>query len=266
MPDEDNSPVIRTDIPHSARVWNYWMGGNDYYEIDRIAGDAGIEIDPEIVTMAVQSRQFLIRAVQYLAGDAGLRQFLDIGTGLPTVQNTHEIAQAVAAESKVVYIDNDPMVLVRSGALLTDTAGAGVTTYIAADYNDPERIVAEAQHILNLDQPVGVMFMGVLGHTASYKDVSHIVQTVLAAVPSGSYLAVWDGTDDSADYVKLCDNYTGTGGAPYLPRPKEQIRDIFDGLELVEPGFVSITQWRTDTTEKALTRPISAYCAVARKP
>ncbi|MFI7000888.1 SAM-dependent methyltransferase [Nocardia sp. NPDC050175] len=262
MPDEDNSPVIRTDIPHSARVWNYWMGGNDYYEIDRIAGDAGIEIDPEIVTMAVQSRQFLIRAVRYLAGDAGLRQFLDIGTGLPTVQNTHEVAQGIAAESKVVYIDNDPMVLVQSSA----TTRAGVTTYIEADCNDPERIVAEAQHVLDFDRPVGVMFMGVLGHATSYADVSRIVRTVLAAVPSGSYLVVWDGTDDSADYVKLCDNYTGTGGAPYLPRPKEQIRDLFDGLELVEPGFVSITQWRTDTMEKALTRPISAYCAVARKP
>ncbi|MFD6159710.1 SAM-dependent methyltransferase [Nocardia sp. NPDC060256] len=266
MPDEDNSPVIRTDIPHSARVWNYWMGGNDYYEIDRIAGDAGIEIDPEIVTMAVQSRQFLIRAVRYLAGDAGLRQFLDIGTGLPTVQNTHEVAQEIAAESKVVYIDNDPMVLVRSSALPTSSTRSGVTAYIEADINDPERIVADARHVLDFDQPIGVMFMGVLGHAASHDDVSRIVQTVLAAVPSGSYLAGWDGTDDSADYVKLCDNYTGTGGAPYLPRPKEQIREIFDGLELVEPGFVSITQWRTDTTEKALTRPISAYCAVARKP
>lgn len=266
MPAEDNSPVIRTDIPHSARVWNYWMGGNDYYEMDRIAGDAGIDVDPEIVTMAVQSRQFLIRAVRYLAGDAGLRQFLDIGTGLPTVQNTHEVAQGIAPESKVVYIDNDPMVLVQSRTVPTNTAGEGVTTYIEADYNDPERIVADAQSVLNLDKPIGVMFMGVLGHAASHSDASHVVRTVMGAVPSGSYLVGWDGTDDSAEYVKLCENYSGTGGAPYFPRPKQQIRDLFDGLELVEPGFVSITQWRTDTDKKALTRPISAYCAVARKP
>ncbi|WP_433665059.1 SAM-dependent methyltransferase [Nocardia sp. CA-128927] len=266
MPEEDNSPVIRTDIPHSARIWNYWMGGKDYYEIDRIAGDAGIEIDPEIVTMAVQSRQFLIRAVGHLAGEAGLRQFLDIGTGLPTMQNTHEVAQGIAPESKVVYGDNDPMVLVQSRSLLTNTTREGVTTYIEADYNDPERIVADAQNVLNFDKPIGVMFMGVLGHAASYADLTHIVRTVMDAVPSGSYLVAWDGTDDSAEYVKLCENYTGTGGAPYIPRPKEQIRGIFDGLELVEPGFVSITQWRTDASEKALTREISAYCAVGRKP
>ncbi|WP_405163764.1 SAM-dependent methyltransferase [Nocardia sp. NBC_01499] len=266
MPEEDNSPVIRTDIPHSARIWNYWMGGKDYYEIDRIAGDAGIEVDPEITTMATQSRQFLIRAVRYLTDTAGLRQFLDIGTGLPTMQNTHEVAQAIAPESKVVYVDNDPMVLVQSRALLTNTTREGVTTYMDADYNDPDGIVADAQNVLNFDKPIGVMFMGVLGHAASAADMSHIVRTVVAAVPSGSYLVAWDGTDDSADYVKLCENYSGTGGAPYLPRPKEQIREIFDGLELVEPGFVSITQWRTEPAENALTRPISAYCAVARKP
>ncbi|MFF3228484.1 SAM-dependent methyltransferase [Nocardia suismassiliense] len=266
MPHADNSPVIRTDIPHSARIWNYWMGGKDYYEIDRIAGDAGIGVDPEIVTMAVQSRRFLIRAVGYLTREAGLRQFLDIGTGLPTMQNTHEVAQGIAAASKVVYIDNDPMVLVQSRALLTNTTREGVTTYIEADYNDPERIVADARNVLNFDQPIGVMFMGVLGHAESYADVSRIVRTVLDAVSSGSYLILWDGTDDSADFVQLCDNYIGTGGTPYIPRPKEQLRQLFDGLELVEPGFVSITQWRPDSSETALTRPISAYCAVARKP
>lgn len=266
MPEADNSPVIRTDIPHSARIWNYWMGGNDYYEIDRIAGDAGIEIDPEIVTMAGQSRQFLIRAVRYLAGEAGLRQFLDIGTGLPTMQNTHEVAQAIAPETKVVYVDHDPMVLVQSRALLTNTSREGVTTYIAADYNDPELIVADAQNVLNFDQPIGVMFMGVLGHAASYADLLRVVRTIMAAVPSGSYLAMWDGTDDSAEYVKLCANYSDTGGAPYTPRSKDQLRGVFDELDLVAPGFVSLTQWRNDSDEKALTRPISAYCGVARKP
>ncbi|WP_109524351.1 MULTISPECIES: SAM-dependent methyltransferase [Nocardia] len=262
---EDNAPLIRTDIPHSARIWNYWMGGKDYYEIDRIAGDAGIEVDPDITTMAVQSRQFLIRAVTYLAGEVGIRQFLDIGTGLPTMQNTHQVAQSVAPESKVVYVDNDPLVLTHARALLTSTTPEGVTTYVDSDYHFPEQIIADARNVLNFNQPIAVMFMGVLGHAKSYDDLLRIVNTVLDAVPAGSYLVMWDGSDDSPAYVTLCENYTGTGGTPYVPRPQAQIRAVFDGLELVEPGFTSITQWRAPDTEVGEIRPISAYCAVARK-
>ncbi|MGY1946288.1 SAM-dependent methyltransferase [Nocardia asiatica] len=263
---EDHSPLIRTDIPHSARIWNYWMGGKDYYEIDRIAGDAGIEVDPDITTMAVQSRQFLIRAVRYLAGEQGIRQFLDIGTGLPTMQNTHEVAQSVAPEARIVYVDNDPLVLTHARALLTSTTPEGVTTYIDADYHDPERIIADAKHVLNFNEPIAVMFMGVLGHAKTYDELLRIVHTVLDSVPSGSYLVMWDGTDDSKAFVTMCENYTGTGGVPYIPRPQAQLRRVFDGLHLVEPGFVSITQWRAGETEVGEIRPISAYGAVARKP
>lgn len=265
MPD-DHHPAIRTDIPHSARVWNYWMGGKDYYEVDRIAGDAGIAIDPEITTMAVGSRKFLIRAVRFLAEEKGIRQFLDIGTGLPTMQNTHEVAQSVAPDSKIVYVDNDPLVLTHARALLTTTTDEGVTTYLDADYNQPELIVADARHILNFTRPLAVMFMGVLGHTRSYEDMRRIVHTVLEATPSGSYLILWDGTDDSAAYVQLCHDYTDTGGVPYTPRPRAEIRALFDGLELVEPGFVSITQWRPESDGTGEVRPISAYGGVARKP
>ncbi|MEV5832534.1 SAM-dependent methyltransferase [Nocardia sp. NPDC052112] len=263
---DDHSPLIRTDIPHSARIWNYWMGGKDYYEIDRIAGDAGVEVDPDITTMAVQSRQFLMRAVRYLAGEEGIRQFLDIGTGLPTMQNTHEVAQGVAPESKVVYVDNDPLVLATARALLTSTTPEGVTTYVDCDFHDPEQIIADAKNVLNFNRPIAVMFMGVLGHAKSYGELLRIVRTVLAAVPSGSFLVMWDGTDDSKEYVTLCENYTGTGGVPYIPRPQAEIRAVFDGLEQVDPGFVSITQWRTDAAEVGEIRPISAYGAVARKP
>ncbi|WP_228001722.1 SAM-dependent methyltransferase [Nocardia australiensis] len=262
----DHSPLIRTDIPHSARIWNYWMGGKDYYEIDRIAGEAGKEVDPDIGTMAVQSRQFLIRAVRYLAGEAGIDQFLDIGTGLPTMQNTHEVAQGVVPESRVVYVDNDPLVLTHARALLTSTSDEGVTTYIESDYHDPEQIISDARNVLNFNKPIGVMFMGVLGHAKTYEDLLRIVRTVLDAVPSGSYLVMWDGTDDSQAYVTLCENYTGTGGAPYVPRPQAEIRAVFDGLELVEPGFTSITQWRHNDVEVGDIQPISAYGAVARKP
>jgi hypothetical protein len=263
---ENRTPAIRTDIPHSARIWNYWMGGKDNYEIDQVVGAASLEVDPDIGTMAVQSRQFLIRAVSYLAGAAGIRQFLDIGTGLPTMQNTHEVAQSIAPESKIVYVDNDPLVLTHARALLTSTTDEGVTTYIDCDYHDPEQIIADARNVLNFTHPIGVMFMGVLGHAKSYEEMLRIVRTVVGEVPSGSYLVLWDGTDDSPAYVKLCENYTNTGGVPYVPRPQDRIRAVFDGLELVDPGFVSITQWQAGESEVGEIRPISAYGGVARKP
>ncbi|WP_433663595.1 SAM-dependent methyltransferase [Nocardia sp. CA-128927] len=263
---EERTPTIRTDIPHSARIWNYWMGGKDNYEIDRIVGDASLEVDPDISTMAVQSRQFLIRAVTHLAREAGVRQFLDIGTGLPTMQNTHEVAQAVAPDAKIVYVDNDPLVLTHARALLNSTTNEGVTTYIDSDYHEPEQIISDARNVLNFDEPIAVMFMGVLGHAKSYEEMLRIVRTVMGEVRSGSYLVLWDGTDDSKAYVALCENYTNSGGVPYVPRTQDQIRAAFDGLELIEPGFVSITQWRPADTEVGEAQPISAYCAVARKP
>lgn len=260
------APKIRFDVPHSARIWNYWMGGKDNYEVDRIAGDAGIGVDPDIVTMAVQSRQFLIRTVRFMAGEAGIRQFLDIGTGLPTMQNTHEVAQAVAPESRIVYVDNDPLVLAHARALLVNTTPEGVTTYVDADFHDPDLIISDARNVLNFSRPIGVMFMGVLGHARDVDEMLAIVGRVMDAVPSGSYLALWDGTDDSDAYVQLCANYTRTGGAPYTPRPREQIGQSFQGLEMVEPGLVSITQWRPNDAAVGDHAPISAYGAVARKP
>ncbi|MGH3912529.1 MAG: SAM-dependent methyltransferase, partial [Pseudonocardiaceae bacterium] len=183
---------IRMDVPHSARIWNYWMGGKDNYEVDRAAGDAWVAVHPGIISTATQSRQFLIRVVRFLAGEAGMRQFLDIGTGLPTMQNTHEVAQQVAPESRIVYVDNDPLVLVHARALLHNTTPEGVTTYVDADFHDPDLIIADARNVLNFNRPVAVMFMGVLGHVADFSEVRSIVARVMAAVPSGSYLALYD--------------------------------------------------------------------------
>ena len=266
-PRDELATKISRGVPHSARIWNYWMGGKDNYEVDRAAGDAGIKVYPDIVTMAVQSRQFLIRAVRYLASEAGIRQFLDIGTGLPTMQNTHEVAQQVAPESKIVYVDNDPLVLVHARALLRNTTPEGVTAYLDADFNDPDMIIADARNVLNFNQPIGVMFMGVLGHVAEFDDARSIVGRVMGAVPSGSYLVLWDGNDTNQAYVDLCEAYTKTGGVPYIPRSNEQISQFFDGLEMVDPGLVSISQWRAPTTEIGTDEPLdSAYGAVARKP
>ncbi|MGH3692843.1 MAG: SAM-dependent methyltransferase [Pseudonocardiaceae bacterium] len=257
---------IKIDVPHSARIWNYWMGGKDNYEVDRAAGDAFVAVYPDVVTLSRQSRQFLIRAVRFLAGEAGIRQFLDIGTDLPTMQNTHEVAQQIAPESRIVYVDNDPLVLAHARALLVNTTPEGVTTYVDADFHHPELIISDAHNVLNFTQPVGVMFMGVLGHVADFDELRSIVARVMAAVPSGSYLALYDGTDTDEAMREANAKYEETGAVPYHLRSPEQIGQCFEGLEMVNPGLVSITQWRPDTTEIVHVEPIDAYGAVARKP
>ncbi|WP_024800103.1 SAM-dependent methyltransferase [Nocardia sp. BMG51109] len=264
MPTVHNTE-IRTDIPHSARIWNYWMGGKDNYGIDREVGDASLQIDPDIGTMASESRRFLIRAVTCLAREAGIGQFLDIGTGLPTMQNTHEVAQRITPDARVVYVDNDPLVLTHARALLTSTTHEGVTTYVEADFHEPEQIISDAKNILNFTQPIGVMFMGVLGHAHSYADLLRIVRTVMDAVPAGSHLVHWDGTVDSPTYVAMCDEYAKSGGAPYHPRTQDELRAVFDGYELLEPGFGKITHWRRPESELAGLREVAAYGGVARK-
>ncbi|MGY1946314.1 SAM-dependent methyltransferase [Nocardia asiatica] len=246
MSDNDSFVLVRTDIPHSARIWNYWTGGKDYYEIDRIVGDRCIELNPDITTMAVQSRQFLIRTVRYLAAEQGVRQFLDIGCGLPTMLNTHEVAEAVAPDTRVIYVDNDPLVLTHARALMYSTTAEGV--------------------VLNFRKPIAVMFMGVLGLVEAYDEVRRIVDTLMGAAPSGSYLVMWHGTDDSRMYVDMCHAYASHGGVPFIPRLRSQVEAVFDGLEMVEPGFVSITQWHAPEAEVGEVRPVSAYGAVARKP
>jgi S-adenosyl methyltransferase len=160
-PDEDLADHLQPDVPHAARMWNYWMGGKDNFAADRAAGDAVAQVYPEIVLMAQQSRRFLIRVVRYLTAEAGIRQFLGVGTGLPTMQNTHEVAQQAAPDARIAY-DNDPMVLAHARALLADTTAEGVATYVHADYHEPERILAEATKTLDFSEPIAVMFMGVM--------------------------------------------------------------------------------------------------------
>jgi hypothetical protein len=257
---------IRPDIPGAARIWNYWMGGKDNYQADRDAGDASLQLF-DMATVAKQSREFLIRVVRFLAGEAGIRQFLDIGTGLPTMQNTHEIAQSIAPESRIVYVDNDPIVLAHARALLVNTRPEGVTTYIDADYHDPDRILAEARNVLDFAEPVAVLFMGVLGHAKSFEAARSIVARVMDAVPSGSYLAVNDSNDLNPDFVALCENYKATGAVPYVPQPIEHIRSYFTGMEMVDPGLVSITRWRPDPTDIGTVVTLEETTGgVARKP
>ena len=263
MTDDSSAPKIDTSVPQSARIWNYWMGGKDNYAVDRAAGDAYVKAFPGIVVLAKQSRQFLIRAVRYLATDAGIRQFLDIGTGLPTMQNTHEVAQAAAPDARIVYVDNDPLVLVHARALLTNTTPEGVTAYVDADLHNPEQILADARNVLNFNLPIAVMFMGVLGHVTDGDEARSIVSRVLAGVPSGSYLVMYEGTNTSEAFDEAQQEYDDTGAEPYKLRTPQEFGRFFDGLELVEPGLVPLSLWRPDTADPVA---VDGYGAVGRKP
>jgi hypothetical protein len=232
-------------VPHSARIWNYWLGGKDNYAVDRAAGEQFSAIYPGIVDIARADRAFLGRVVRYLAGEAGVRQFLDIGTGLPTADNTHQVAQQVAPESRIVYVDNDPLVLAHARALLTSRP-KGTTNYVDADLCDPGKILQEAAKWLDLAQPVALMLMGVLGHVTDYAEARAIVEGLLGGLPSGSYLAVNDSVDTSEALEEALRVYEVSGAAPYRTRSVEQVAGYFDGLELIAPGVVNVADWRPD--------------------
>jgi hypothetical protein len=262
-PGSDLSSRLDTGTPHSARIWNYWLGGKDNFAADRAVGDQVKQVYPDIVEVAIASRAFLGRAVRFLAGEAGIRQFLDVGTGLPSAGNTHEVAQAIAPESKIVYVDNDPLVLVHARALLTSSA-TGVTDYIDADARDPDKILQGAAKTLDFTQPIAVMMLGILGNVADSDEPgpAEIVGRIIGAVPSGSYLVINDSV--LAPAVVEAVQTARSGGADYHLRTPEQIQAFFTGLELVDPGVTSTPLWRSEAgTEPAR---LNVYCGVARKP
>ncbi|WP_415953704.1 SAM-dependent methyltransferase [Streptomyces sp. KLOTTS4A1] len=258
----------RIDVsrPHSARIWNYLLGGKDNYAVDRAAGDKVLEVYAGMQDVTRQSRLMLTRVVSHLAGEAGIRQFLDIGTGLPTANNTHEVAQAIAPDSRIVYVDNDPLVLVHAQALLTSTP-EGACDYIEADVRDPEAILREAARTLDFSQPVALMLMGILGLVSDEEKPQAIIDHLLSALPSGSYLALYDGSDADPAYVAAIAGHNANSGAvPYTPRSIEQLSRYFDGLELLEPGVVSVERWRPEPNRWGEPVPVSCAGGVARKP
>jgi len=257
--------TIDSSVPHSARIFNYWLGGKDHYPVDKAAGEKFKETFPDIVDLARGGRYFLARVVRYLAAEAGIRQFLDIGTGLPTVDNTHEVAQRVAPDARIVYVDNDPLVLVHAQALLTSSPG-GVTDYIEADLHDPDKIVEGAARSLDFDRPVALILMGILAHIDDYDEALSIVRRLLDAVPPGSYLAIRDGADTNEAYSAAIERYNKSGAVPYHLRGLEQIAGYLDGLELVEPGLVSCPVWRSEFPDISTPVERAVYGAVGRKP
>jgi O-methyltransferase involved in polyketide biosynthesis len=239
------APKIDATVPHSARIWNYWLGGKDNYPVDREAGDRYREIYPQIVDTARAGRYFLARTVRYLAGEAGIRQFLDVGTGLPTVDNTHDVAQRVAPESRIVYVDNDPLVLAHARALLTSSP-RGTCDYIDADMRDPKAIRTAAAQTLDLTQPVALLLMGVMGHISDYDEAHGIVRRLLDGLPAGSYLALADSISSGQAHREAGKQYAQTGAVAYQLRTPDQIEGFFSGLTLADPGVVPITNWRPD--------------------
>src|SRR3984957_10296793 len=235
-------------VAHQARMYDYVLGGKDNYAADRAAMDAALEVWPDMAFGARANRAFLGRAVRYLAADAGIRQFLDIGTGIPTAGNTHEVAQAIAPESLVVYVDYDPVVLAHARALLVSSA-AGATEYIDADLRDTGTILPQAGPPLDFTKPVAITLFAILHAIADADDPHAIVAGLLDAVPPGSYLAISHGASDLIDpgaMESLNDSSTSKAQQPFAWRTREQVARFFEGTNLVEPGLVRVEEWRPE--------------------
>ena len=262
-----NDIPIDATVPASARIWNYWLGGKDNYPVDRAAGDSFLEVYPGMADIARAERAFLVETVSYLAHKCGIRQFLDVGTGMPTHDNTHQVAQGVAPESRVVYVDNDPLVLSHARALLVGTP-EGVTDYLDGDLRAPEDILERASSTLDFSRPVGLILLGILGHVADTAEAGRIVTRFTSELVPGSHLVVCDGTNvhDPA-YHRATDQWNGIDGAlGYRLRDPEEIRGFFDGTELVEPGVVSTPMWGENHAEVGRPRRLDLYGGVGRKP
>ena len=253
-----------TSIAHSARVYDYWLGGKDNFEADREAAERAIAANPNILPGVRANRAFLRRAVQFLAGEAGILQFLDVGTGLPTAENTHEVAQQIAPESRIVYVDNDPIVLTHARALLTSSP-QGATAYVQADARDTSTILREAAKTLDFSQPIAVIFLMILQYIPDSDHPHRIVSELMSATPPGSYLVV---SDTARDFDERTENVTAQlnqrmGPVRQTRRSREEIGAYFAGLDLADPGLVLMPEWR------ALAHPghvINCYAGVGRKP
>jgi hypothetical protein len=261
-----DASTFDSSVAHIARVYNYWLGGKDNYAADRAAGDRTIAEFPGIVASARANRAFLQRAVRYLVTEAGIRQFLDIGTGIPTSDNTHEVAQSLAPQSRVVYVDNDPVVLAHARALLT-SAPEGATDYLDADLRDPGPILARAAETLDFSQPVAIMLFAVLQLLGEDDAPYRVVADLLAAVPSGSYLALSHPTSDvQQDQVTaMVARLNALVAEKVTTRDRGQVARFFAGLEPVEPGLVNVSEWRPDAAALA-EDPAALWVCVARKP
>jgi hypothetical protein len=259
------APEFDTSVAHQARMYDYLLGGKDNYAADRAATEAALEVYPEWAFTARANRAFLGRAVRYLAGEAGMRQFLDIGTGIPTAGNTHQIAQAIAPESRVVYVDYDPVVLAHARALLT-SSDAGATEYIDSDLRDTGTILQQARQVLDFTQPVAVTLVAILHAIPDADDPHAIVAQVMDAVPSGSYLALSHLGREflPPETLRQVKDLSRDVQQQFAYRSKDEVARFFTGIDLVGPGIVSVEEWRPEPG-MADTGKSTLWCAVGRK-
>jgi SAM-dependent methyltransferase len=256
---------LDTSVPHIARVYDYWLGGKDNFAVDREAAEQVIAAYPDILHDVRAQRAFLVDAVSYLAGVAGIRQFLDIGTGFPTANNTHQVAQDVAPECRVVYVDNDPMVLSHARALLVGVTGP--TDYVDADLRDTGKVLAEAARLLDFSEPIAVMLISVLHFIPDEDDPHAIVTRLMEAVPSGSWLALSHPARDvhPQQVTEAASRFNQLAPAKVTLRTRAEILRLFDGLDLLEPGLVQVHRWRPGLEAPGHNRETAGYCGLARK-
>jgi S-adenosyl methyltransferase len=262
----DEYPRLDVNVAHPARIYNAWLGGKDNFAVDRMAAGAGMQAFPSIVQSVRANRAFLARTVTHLTAEAGIRQFLDIGTGLPMAGNTHEIAQAIAPECRVAYVDYDPIVLMHSQVLLTSTED-GATGYIDADLRDPEKILNDAARVLDFSRPVAIMLFSVLQFIADDESPRQIVRTLMDAVAPGSYLTVAHLAKDifPGQMAAFAAAVNAHSVEKIALRDMERVSRFFDGLEFVEPGVVQVSRWRPRSDQGAAA-PTVFWGGVARKP
>ena len=258
---------IDSSRPHPARRYDYWLGGKDNFQADRDAAEAIAAVYPSIRTAARENRAFMQRAVRFLAGEAGVRQFLDIGTGLPTANNVHDVAQAVAPESRIVYVDNDPLVLTHARALLTSSP-EGATAYIDADVREPKQILdnAAVRETLRWSEPVALLLVAILHFVEDTEDPWGIVRELVAELPPGSFLVLSHATFDPLDAETIAKmNAINAPIKPaFTPRGLAAVTRFFEGLELLEPGIVSVSDWRPESEVRPTPAEATGYGAVAR--
>jgi len=262
--DDQPQADVDTGVAHIARVYNYWLGGKDNFAADREAAEMVISSYPPILVSVRAQRAFLGRAVRYLAGEAGIRQFLDIGTGLPSAHNTHEVAQEVAPESRIVYVDNDPIVLAHARALLTSSP-QGATTYLDADLRDTSAILREAAHTLDFSEPVAVMLLGILHCIPDSDDPAGIVKRLFDAVPPGSYLVIAHPASDihATQIGRAATRANAVMAEPVTLRTHAEVAGFFAGWDLVPPGLVQVHRWRAVPDDAG--DDLANYGGVARK-
>jgi O-methyltransferase involved in polyketide biosynthesis len=267
VPRNQDLRALDAGVAHSARVYDYWLGGKDNFAADREAAEAAMAANPFIVPGAIAGRAFLGRVVRYLTGAAGVRQILDIGSGLPTASNTHEVAQAVAPECRVVYVDNDPLVLVHAKALL-NSAPEGATSYLDADLHDPEAILEQAAATLDFSRPVAVMLLSILHLLPDDERPREVVARLMRDLVPGSYLVITHPASDleveaAAESLRRLNAHSGNSA---VFRDRAEVSRFFAGLELLQPGVVTPPQWRPDPGDTLPGVPVTLWSGVALKP